>query len=130
MYLGSVMKPKEEKKTAEEKLEKEKNAIVLTGEQLNGYSGDYWSDELGVAYRLGVVDSKLKIVALMDAAGFPHTSNIPGKAFEPTAANDFEMEGAGLAFHFLRDQQQSVKGFTLDAGRTRGMIFTRRDGSG
>lgn len=130
VYLGSLMKSKEEKKKAKEKREKEKNEIVLTGEQLNGYSGDYWSDELGVAYRLGVVDSKLKIVVLVDAAGFPHTGNVPGKAFEPTAANDFEMEGAGLAIHFLRDQQQSVKGFTLDAGRTRGMIFTRREGSG
>ena len=29
---------------------------------------------------------------------------------------------------FERDQQQGVKGFTLDEGRTRGMIFTRRNG--
>jgi hypothetical protein len=40
------------------------------------------------------------------------------------------MEGTGMAIHFQKDQQQIVKGFTLDAGRTRGMIFTRRDGSG
>jgi CubicO group peptidase (beta-lactamase class C family) len=130
VYLGSMMKPKEEKKIAEEKREKAKNAMVLSAEQLNGYSGDYWSAELGVAYRLGVVDGKLKIAALLDAAGTPHTSTISGKAFELTAANDFEMEGTGMAIHFQKDQQQIVKGFTLDAGRTRGMIFTRRDGSG
>lgn len=130
IYLSSLMKPKEEKKIAEEKREKGKNAIVLTAETLNGYAGDYWSEELGVAYRLRVVDGKLKIAALLDAAGFPHTSNIAAKAFEPTAANDFEMEGTGMAIHFMRDQQQDVKGFTVDAGRTRGMIFTRRDGSG
>ncbi|HEX4546384.1 MAG TPA: serine hydrolase domain-containing protein [Candidatus Acidoferrum sp.] len=130
VYLGSVMKPKEERKIAEEKPEKAKNTIVLTAEQWNGYPGDYWSEELGVAYRLGVVDGKLKIAALLDAAGTPRTSNIPWKAFEPTSANDFEMEGTGMAIHFEKDQQQMVKGFALDAGRTRGMIFTKRDGSG
>jgi CubicO group peptidase (beta-lactamase class C family) len=129
VYLGSLMKPKEEQKKAEEKREREKTAVVLTAEQLNGYAGDYWSDELGVAYRLGVVDGKLKIAALLDAAGTPHTGNIPGKAFEPTAANEFEMEGTGIAIHLQHDQQQGVKGFTLDAGRTRGMIFMRRNGS-
>jgi CubicO group peptidase (beta-lactamase class C family) len=128
VYLGSLMKPKEEKKSTEEKREREKNTIVLTEDQLKGYSGDYWSDELGVAYWLGVVDGKLKIAALLDAAGFPHTGNVPTKAFEPTAANDFEMEGSRIAIHFQKDQQ-IVKGFTLDAGRTRGMIFVRRDGS-
>jgi len=34
-----------------------------------------------------------------------------------------------IAIQFERDQQQGVKGFTLDAGRTRGMIFTRRNGA-
>ncbi|HET8923963.1 MAG TPA: serine hydrolase domain-containing protein [Candidatus Acidoferrum sp.] len=129
VYLSNLMKPKEEKK-AEERRGKEKNAITLTGEQLNGFSGDYWSDELGVAYRLDVVDGRLKIAALLDAAGLSHTGNIPKEAFEPTAPADFQMEETGIAIHFQRDQQQSVKGFTLDAGRTRGVIFTRRNGSG
>jgi hypothetical protein len=130
VYLGALMKPKEEKKNAEEKREKVRNAIVLTAEQLNGYSGDYWSEELGVTYRLGTVDGKLKISALLDAGGLPHRSNIPLRAFEPAAENDFEIEGMGITIHFQGDQQQNVKGFTLDAGRTRGMIFTRRDAPG
>ncbi len=129
VFLGSLMKPKAEKVKTEEKQEKGKTAMVLTAEQLQEYSGDYWSDELGVAYRLRIVDGKLKITAMLDAADSPRTGNIPGKAFEPTTTNDFEIEGTSMTMHFRRDPQQSVKGFTLDAGRTRGMVFTRRNGS-
>ena len=42
----------------------------------------------------------------------------------------FEMNERRITIQFERDQQQGVKGFTLDAGRTRGMIFTRRNGAG
>ena len=127
VYLAGLMKPKEVKKEMEEKLEKEKKLIPQTTEQLRSYQGDYWSDELGVAYRLGIVDGKLKVVALLDASGAAHTGDLPRDAFEATAADNFEMNQTGIAVHFERDQQQSVKGFTLDAGRTRGMIFTRKE---
>ena len=49
---------------------------------------------------------------------------------DATAADKFEMNEPRITIQFERDQQQSVKGFTLDAGRTRGMIFTRRNGAG
>ena len=127
VYLAGLMKPKEVKKEMEEKLEKEKKLIPQTTEQLRSYQGDYWSDELGVAYRLGIVDGKLKVVALLDASGAAHTGDLPRDAFEATAADNFEMNQTGIAVHFERDQQQSVKGFTLDAGRTRGVIFTRKE---
>jgi hypothetical protein len=114
----------------EEKRDTEKKLISLTAEQLHSYQGDYWSDELGVAYRLGIVDGKLKVIALLDAAGSAHAGNLPAIAFEATAADKFEMNEERITIKFERDQQQSVKGFTLDAGRTRGMIFTRRNGAG
>jgi len=85
---------------------------------------------LGVAYRLGIVDGKLKVIALLDAAGSAHTGNLPPIAFEPAAADKFEMDEEQITIQFERDQQQGVKGFTLDAGRTRGMIFTRRNRAG
>jgi len=37
---------------------------------------------LDVAYRLGIVDGKLKVIALLDAAGSAHTGNLPAIAFE------------------------------------------------
>jgi CubicO group peptidase (beta-lactamase class C family) len=130
VYLASLMKPKDTNKETLEKQEKVQTAVSPTAEQLRSYQGDYWSDELGVAYRLGIVDGKLKVIALLDAAGSAHAGNLPAIAFEATAADKFEMNEERITIKFERDQQQSVKGFTLDAGRTRGMIFTRRNGAG
>ncbi len=71
IYLGSMMKPKEEKKAAERETA-EKKEIPLSAEQLRTYTGDYWSGELGVTYRVGIVDGKLKIVGMVDGGGFLH----------------------------------------------------------
>ena len=126
IYLGSLMKPKEEKKEGSKQLEDRKKALTLTAEQLSPYAGEYWSPELGVAYRLGIVDGTLKVVALLDATGTLRTNNLPLKAFAATAIDEFSMEKTPIAIHFQRDSNQFVKGFTLDAGRTRGMAFSRR----
>ena len=130
VYLAGLMKPKEASKETPEKRDKEQKAVSLSPEQIKNYQGDYWSDELGVAYRLGIVDGKLKVVALLDAAGSAHTGNLPPITVDATAADKFEMNEPRITILFERDQQQGVKGFTLDAGRTRGMIFTRRNGAG
>ena len=130
VYLASLMKPKEANKEPEKEHEKVQTPVSLTAEQLKSYQGDYWSDELGVAYRLGIVDGKLKVIALLDAAGSAHTGNLPPIALEPAAADKFEMDEEQITIQFERDQQQGVKGFTLDAGRTRGMVFTRRNRAG
>ena len=39
--------------------------LAETAEQLKAYAGDYWSTELGVSYRLGIADGRLKVVALL-----------------------------------------------------------------
>lgn len=127
IYLGSLMKPKEEKQEAERKAENEKKAIALTAEQLHSYTGDFWSLELGVAYRLGIADGSLKLVGLLDGAGTLRTSNLPLKSFSATAVDEFTMEKTPIEIHFQRDSNQHVARFTLDAGRTRGLIFSRRD---
>src|SRR5438445_3007807 len=130
VYLASLRKPTEANTELPEKHEKVQTPVSLTAEQLKSYQGDYWSDELGVAYRLGTVDGKLKVIALLDATGSAHTGNLPAIAFDPTATDKFEMDEEQITIQFERDQQQGVKGFTLDAGRTRGMIFARRNGAG
>ena len=124
------MKPREISERTEERRQKEQRLISLTPEQLRSYQGDYWSEELGVAYRLGIVDGKLKLIALLDATDSPRTGNLPANTLEAAAADEFEMNGMRIAIHFQRDQQKDVKGFTLDAGRTRGLIFTRRNSTG
>jgi hypothetical protein len=129
-YLGSLMKPREAKKETKEESAKEKKVISQTAEQLKSYQGDYWSDELGVTYRLGIADGNLKVVALLDATGSRHTGSLPDNTFESTAPDNFEMNETHIMIHFERDQAQGVKGFTMDAGRTRDMIFTRRNSAG
>jgi CubicO group peptidase (beta-lactamase class C family) len=130
VYLATLMKPREAKKETEEETAKEKKVISQTAEELKSYPGDYWSEELGVSYRLGIADGKLKVVAMLDAAGSPHTANLPPDALEATATDTFEMHETHVKIQFERDQAHGVKGFTLDAGRTRGMIFTRKNGAG
>src|SRR5580698_7081590 len=80
VYLNSVMKPKEEKKAAEREVGQKKE-IALTAEQLQRYTGDYWSSELGVTYRLGILDAKLKVVGMLDGGGFMRTSTLPPDGF-------------------------------------------------
>jgi CubicO group peptidase (beta-lactamase class C family) len=130
IYLGSLMRPKEEKKEAGKQPEEQKKPLPLTAEQLNSYVGDYWSTELGVAYRLGIADGGLRMVALLDGAGTLRTNNLPFKQlFSVTATDEFAIVKMPIAIHFQRDSNQLVKGFTLDAGRTRGMTFSRREAS-
>jgi CubicO group peptidase (beta-lactamase class C family) len=128
IYLGSLMKAKEEKKAAGHEAS-EKKEIAFSAEQLRGYSGDYWSDELGVTYRLGIVDGKLKITGMLDGGGFIHASNLPPDGFTATNQDEFSLLKMGVTIHFMRDSNQAVNGFKLDAGRTLGMIFTRRNGA-
>jgi CubicO group peptidase (beta-lactamase class C family) len=129
IYLGSMMKPKEEKKAAERDREMpEKKEISRTAEQLQAYTGDYWSGELGATYRLAIADGKLKVVGMLDGGGFMHTSTLPPDALGATGQDEFRLGKMGITMHFERDSNQAITGFKLDAGRTLGMIFTRRNG--
>jgi CubicO group peptidase (beta-lactamase class C family) len=127
IYLGSLLKPKEEKKEAERKPENDKKAIPMAAEQLKSYAGDYWSSELGVAYRLGIADAGLKLIGLLDGAGTFRSTNLPLNSFSAMAADEFRMEKTPVGIHFQRDSTQKITGFTLNAGRTRGLIFSRQD---
>jgi CubicO group peptidase (beta-lactamase class C family) len=128
IYLGGLMKAKEEKKTVSKEAS-EKKEIALSAEQLRGYTGEYWSDELGVSYRLGIVDGKVKITGMLDGGGFIHASNLPPDGFAATSQDEFSLMKTGITIHFQRDSNQAISGFKLDDGRTLGMIFTRRDGA-
>jgi hypothetical protein len=122
------MTPKEEKKAAEREAG-EKKEIPLTAEQLRRYAGDYWSSELGVTYRMGIVDGKLKVVEKLDGGGFMHTTTLPPNGFAATGPDEFSLSKMGITIRFERDSNQAISGFKLDEEGTRGMIFTRRDGT-
>jgi hypothetical protein len=44
-----------------------------------------------------------------------------------TGLDEFEAVGTPATIHFKRDDKGTVKQYILDAGRTEGMIFVRKD---
>jgi CubicO group peptidase (beta-lactamase class C family) len=125
VYLNAVMKPKTVK-SAEDDDEHKKEAatISLTKEQLAAYAGDYWSEEMGVTYRLAVRDGALKVVAVQDKIGIPRANNFAKDEFRPTATDVFTFGEDGLTVKFKRDGGAPSE-FELDAGRSTGITFRR-----
>jgi CubicO group peptidase (beta-lactamase class C family) len=125
VYLNSVMKPKTVK-SAEEDDERKKDAatISMTKEELAPYAGDYWSEEMGVSYRLAVRDGALKVVAIQDKIGIPRANSFAKEDFRATAADVFTVGEDGLTVKFKRDGGTASE-FELDAGRSTGIVFRR-----
>jgi CubicO group peptidase (beta-lactamase class C family) len=125
VYLNSVMKPKTVK-SAEEDDERKKEAatIPLTKEQLSAFAGDYWSEEMGVSYRLAVRDGALKVVAVMDRIGIPRANNFAKEEFRPTGVDVFTVGEDGMTVKFKHDGDTPSE-FELDAGRSTGIVFRR-----
>ena len=126
IYLGSMMKTRS---SAAPKSEKEQSIDVvdLRSDAKAAFSGDFWSDELGVTYRISMVEGRLRL-NIIGADGGPRAANIPPDGLVAGEHDVFRV-GRQITMHFKRDAGGKVTGFTLDAGRTLGMIFTRRDGA-
>ena len=129
---GSNDAPKKMRITGEDVFNAEYEAIADYAPgtaELGAYAGDYASDELGVTFRLAMVEGKLKLVAMLDPAGFKRSGGIPPNELRPAFVDEFEVSGTPVTLRFTRSAEHSVTGFTLEAGRTKGMIFTRRASS-
>jgi CubicO group peptidase (beta-lactamase class C family) len=124
IYLASLMKPRESK--SQERENKEKNEVTIGADQLKNYSGEYWSEELGVIYRLGVADGRIKVLSVADASGSPRVNNFSADVLRAVGSDEFEAGKSGITFHFQRDAKQTASAFTLDAGRTKGIGFNRK----
>jgi len=95
------------------------------GAELNAFAGDYASDELGVSFRLGVVEDKLKLIAILDPGGIKRSGGIPLNELRPALVDEFEVSGTSVTLRFARNAEHAMAGFTLDAAWARGMVFTR-----
>ena len=124
VYLASLMKPKEQRRP-EEAEKKEKSEVSLTPQQLQKYAGDYWSEELGVTYRLAVAEGRIKVVAVRDGSGSPRANNFSAEALRSTGTDELEVGKTGVTLHFGHAGERA-SGFTLDAGRTKGISFQRK----
>lgn len=129
IYLGNLMKAKEPKKETGGEDRKEKTEISLAAGQLQQYAGDYWSEELGAIYRLGIADGRIKIISVLDGSGLPRANNFTSEALRSIGVSEFELGKTGVTLHFTEGEQHSASAFTLDAGRTKGLVFTRRQSS-
>lgn len=127
VYLASLMKPKEAAKADDEEPRRRPlKEISLSAADLQPLAGDYWSDELGVTYRFAVTNGALRLVKILDAGGFPRALPFPDSNWKATKADDFAFPDAGVSIHFQRANAR-ITGFELEAGRTRGMLFVRKD---
>lgn len=128
IYLGGVMQARAEKDRSEDDEEKPKMQEIKTaGRPLADFAGDYWSDELGVTYRLAVAGGALRLARVLDASGWPRSLDLPDNSLKPSGSDQFDA-AFGLKLHFSEDTAHRITGFTLDAGRTKGMMFLRRTG--
>jgi hypothetical protein len=87
--------------------------------------GDYWSEELGVTYRLGIEDGNLKLAAVLDRSGLPRANNFLPNDLRHAGTDEFAIGHRSVTLKFKRDGQGAASEFVLDAGRTTGMTFTR-----
>ncbi len=88
--------------------------VPLKEDRLVDYAGDYFSEELGVFYRLVVEDGGLVLSR-------KHTPREPLKPVSPGL-----FKGASITFEFVRDPQNEVTGFDLRAGWVRRIHFVKQ----
>jgi len=92
--------------------------VSLTEEQLREYVGEYYSEELQVAYRLVLIDGKLFMIHEN-----PH-KDYPDSPLEPTLNDEFMV--AGWQLNFFRDEKNEVSSYTVNAGRVKNIRFVKR----
>ena len=123
VYLGGLMKPEEHAAKAED--DKKPANIALTSAELAMYAGDFESDELGVVYRLRLVDGKLNLVEIAEPSGMPRTGMSTPELLRPTGAEEFEISDSETMVRFLKDANNGVIGFSLGSRRHGGIEFRR-----
>jgi CubicO group peptidase (beta-lactamase class C family) len=123
VFLSDLMKPRSTKVQTEEK-QQFVETMELTSKSLDAFSGDFWSDELRVTYRFTRVKNWLRLTVL-GADGTLRPTSIPPDGLVAGDKDVFRITSSEIAIHFGRDANGEVNGFTLDAGRTRGLVFGR-----
>ncbi|MBM3235736.1 beta-lactamase family protein [Candidatus Poribacteria bacterium] len=89
--------------------------------KLEEFAGDYINDELQVTYKLLVEEGNL----------FFRHKNVPESPLEPVGSDLFRVSKIevhrrrDIEIHFIRDEQNEITGFTLNAGRVRNLRFLR-----
>lgn len=109
-----VMIPEGQKPVAFQAVE----LVSPSAAELSAYAGDYFSEELGVTYRVVFEEGKLYVRPENKYKQFPTA------ALEPTLKDTFFIQGVTL--NFKRDERRQVQAFTLDAGRVKNISFRKK----
>ncbi len=88
--------------------------VKPTSEQLKEYTGDYYSDELQVTFRLALKEEKLHFVH----------KNAPESQLQPTVKDKFTVRGYRI--NFMREEEKKITGFILNAGRVKSLRFDKK----
>lgn len=88
--------------------------VKLTPEQLEDYEGEYFSEELQVAFKISLKEGSLY---------FSH-KNAPRGLLSPSLQDRFTLRN--LKLHFIRDDEEEITAFTLDAGRVKNLRFEKK----
>ncbi len=113
VYLGDRMEPREG--AGQRRPQPQPPAIVeLSGDELDAFAGDYYSEELDVTYRLEVASDGTRI-----DYGFGSRRS----SARPIGNDSFWRDN--LTMRFARTADGTITGFQLDAGRVKNLRFTR-----
>ncbi len=113
IYLADQLGPAEEESRSETAEPAGTVAPTLDAAMLARYAGTYDSDEIGATYTVAVEGGRLVL----------HRRRAKPVDLVPTGTDAFTADG--LRFAFQR-RGGRVVGMTVDAGRTRGLLFGRR----
>ena len=87
---------------------------MLSAAQLEEYTGDYYSEELDMVYRIESVDGKL----------YMRFRNAPEDPLEAVTPDVFTL--SSISATFSRDEGGTVSGFEVSAGRVKGIRFDKK----
>jgi CubicO group peptidase (beta-lactamase class C family) len=123
VFLAGDMKEPKPTSAAGRPNRQKKESVSLGSDKSGAYSGNFRSDELLATYKLGVEDGKLVLQSIRSGDGLMHSWQ--HLLLRAVGQDTFDVDEEGLEFVFDHDAKGAVSGFHLDAGRTKGLIFTR-----
>jgi CubicO group peptidase (beta-lactamase class C family) len=128
IYLADLMKTPTQPTDVEgdEETPKSKVPFSISRAQLDQFSGEYWSEELGVVYRLASTGDGLKPKAILDSSGLPRANNWSTSQLQASKPDEFTLGSEGATLVFRRDSNSRVTGFLVNAEGANGISFVRR----
>ena len=124
IYLASAMKEAAGGSEPERKKRDKKESVPLAAEKAAAYAGNYRSEELLATYKIAMADGKLTLQDIQMGEGILHSAK--HLVLRAVAQDRFDVDEEGLEFAFEHDAGGRVSGFRLNAGRTKGLVFTRK----